>query len=133
MALEGGCETAGGSGSASGSASPEGSADARAAADGGAGQYTFLIRPAELVHLVPALRLHIASTHPTRFDIIEAAWRAAASLGIPQRLWGDACVALGRYNAALAIAVVTSKPTTYFTSSPPAYLPEWWPDTASAP
>jgi replication initiation protein RepC len=43
-------------------------------------------------------------------------------MGIPQFIWGDACLALGREQAAAAVAIVSAKPQTHFRRSAGAYF-----------
>lgn len=37
-------------------------------------------------------------------------------------LWGEACLALGRAEAAIAVAIVSAKPVGHFRTSPGEYL-----------
>ena len=39
-------------------------------------------------------------------------------LGVSKSLWGDACQAMGREQAAIAIAIVSAKPAEHFRTSP---------------
>jgi len=43
-------------------------------------------------------------------------------LGVSKSLWGEACVAMGREEAAIALAIVSSKPAAHFTSSAGGYF-----------
>jgi replication initiation protein RepC len=43
-------------------------------------------------------------------------------LGVSKSLWGEACIAMGRETAAIALSIVSAKPTTHFRSSPGGYF-----------
>ena len=43
-------------------------------------------------------------------------------LGISKFIWGDACITMGREQAAIAIAIVSTKPLGHFRGSPGAYF-----------
>lgn len=88
--------------------------------DDGAGP---AISPAELAHLVPKLRHCLATSRPGWDDIHAGAARLAQHLGIPPRLYGETCGALGRHRAAMAIAIISTKPDDHFhTAAPGGYL-----------
>ena len=76
----------------------------------------------ELMHLAPRLRNYLKSARPAWPEIVEAADWLRGELGVSQSLWGDACVAMGREQAAIAIAIVSAKPTEHFRSTPGGYF-----------
>ena len=78
---------------------------------------------AQLLDLIPLLARYILTSSPTWRDIVDAAgtWLRPA-LGISLSLWGDACRIMGREHAALALALVMTKETGHFRSSPAAYF-----------
>ena len=76
----------------------------------------------ELVRLAPRLKPYLATPCPTWPDIIEAADWLRHDLGVSQPLWGDACLAMGREQAAIALAIVSAKPAEHFTSTPGGYF-----------
>jgi replication initiation protein RepC len=41
---------------------------------------------------------------------------------VSKSLWGEACIALGRERAAIAIAIISAKPETHFRSTPGGYF-----------
>src|SRR4051812_32572414 len=43
-------------------------------------------------------------------------------LGVSKPLWGEACLAMGREEAAIAVAIVSAKPADHFRSSPGGYF-----------
>jgi replication initiation protein RepC len=43
-------------------------------------------------------------------------------LGVSQRLWGEACLVLGRSVAAVALAIVSTKPREHFTRGAGGYF-----------
>jgi replication initiation protein RepC len=43
-------------------------------------------------------------------------------LGISRPLWGEACVAMGRECAAVAVALVSARPAEHFRTSPGGYF-----------
>jgi hypothetical protein len=43
-------------------------------------------------------------------------------LGVSKSLWGEACIAMGREQAAIAIAIVSAKPAEHFRSTPGGYF-----------
>lgn len=80
------------------------------------------LTPDELVRLAPRLRPYLARPSPHWPDVVEAADWLRHDLGISQPLWGEACLALGREQAAIALAIVSAKPAGHFRSSPGGYF-----------
>ena len=60
--------------------------------------------------LVPRLKPYIRDNSPRWPEIVEAADWLRDELGISKSIWGDACLAMGREQAAIAVAVVSSTP-----------------------
>jgi replication initiation protein RepC len=67
------------------------------------------ISPWFILKVSPALKPYIVSAKPTWADIIEAADWVRGDLGISRYAWIEACMTMGRYNAATAIAVIAAK------------------------
>ena len=80
------------------------------------------ILPEELVRLAPRLRPYLPTSSPAWPDIVDAADWLRHDLGVSKSLWGDACLAMGREQAAIALAIVSAKPAEHFTSSPGGYF-----------
>lgn len=76
----------------------------------------------ELVRLAPRLRPYLRSASPSWPEIVEAADWLRHDLGVSKPLWGEACVTMGREQAALALALVSAKPAAHFTASPGGYF-----------
>ena len=54
--------------------------------------------------------------------IVDAADWLRGELGVSKSLWGEACLAMGREEAAIAIAIVSAKPAEHFRSTPGGYF-----------
>ena len=67
------------------------------------------IRPDELPRLTPKLKAYLQRPNPAWPDIIDAADWLRHDLGVSKSLWGDACLAMGRELAAVALAIVSTK------------------------
>jgi replication initiation protein RepC len=80
------------------------------------------INTEELVRLAPRLRSYLRTSAPAWPDIVEAADWLRHDLGVSKPLWGEACMAMGREKAAIALAIVSAKPAEHFTSSPGCYF-----------
>lgn len=80
------------------------------------------IKPDELVRLAPCLKPYLPTSSPAWPDIVEAADWLRHDLGVSKPLWGDACLAMGREHAAIALAIVSAKPAGHFTSTPGGYF-----------
>ena len=80
------------------------------------------IKTDELVRLAPRLRPYLRTSSPAWPDIVEAADWLRHDLGVSKPLWGDACLAMGREKAAIALAIVSAKPPDHFTASPGSYF-----------
>jgi len=78
--------------------------------------------PAELLVLAPRLRSYLKTPSPAWPEIVEAADWLRSELGVSKPLWGDACVAMGREQAAIAVAIVSAKPAEHFRSTPGGYF-----------
>jgi replication initiation protein RepC len=76
----------------------------------------------ELVRMAPRLKPYLRSSAPAWPDIVDAADWLRHDLGVSKSLWGEACVAMGREEAAIALAIVSAKPAAHFTSSPGGYF-----------
>ena len=53
---------------------------------------------------------------------MDAADWLRGELGVSKSLWGEACLAMGREEAAIAVAIVSAKPAGHFRSSPGGYF-----------
>lgn len=80
------------------------------------------ITPDELARLAPRLKPYLAKGSPTWPEIVEAADWLRHDLGVSKPLWGEACVAMGREQAAIALAIVSTKPAGYFRGSAGGYF-----------
>ena len=80
------------------------------------------IRPDELPRLTPRLKLYLRRANPTWPDIIDAADWLRHDLGVSKSLWGDACLAMGRELAAVALAIVSTKEAEHFQTTPGGYF-----------
>lgn len=76
----------------------------------------------DLVGMAPRLRPYLTTGSPAWPDIIDAADWLRHDLGVSKSLWGDACLAMGREQAAIALAIVSMKPASHFTSTPGGYF-----------
>ena len=83
----------------------------------------FRLKVAQLIDLAPKLGRCIFRENPTMTDIVEAAatW-LRPELGVSPSLWGEACRIMGRETAALALAIVSTKPDGHFRSGPGGYF-----------
>lgn len=78
--------------------------------------------PVELIKLAPRLNPYLRDALPKWPEIIEAADWLRDELGISKSIWGEACLTMGREQAAIAVAVVSAKPRGHFRRSPGAYF-----------
>jgi replication initiation protein RepC len=76
----------------------------------------------ELTRLAPRLRIYLKSPRPAWPEIVDAADRLRGELGVSKWLWDEACVAMSREQAAIAIAIVSAKPAAHFRSTPGGYF-----------
>lgn len=83
----------------------------------------FRLKADQLLDLAPRLAAHVLSETPTWRDIVDAAGQGLRlELGVSASLWGEACRAMGRDQAALALAIVSTKPTGHFTRGAGGYF-----------
>ena len=80
------------------------------------------IAPDELVRLAPKLKPYLRRPDPAWPDIVDAADWLRHDLGVSKSLWGDACLAMGRELAAVALAIVSTKDPGHFTGTPGGYF-----------
>jgi replication initiation protein RepC len=82
------------------------------------------VTPGTLVELAPRLTPYIpARTRDMDWPaIVDAAQYLSAEMGINGTLWARACQLMGREYAAVAIAVVSTRPDGHFTSGPGGYF-----------
>lgn len=78
--------------------------------------------PDELLRLTPRLKPYLRSASPSWPEIVDAADWLRHDLGVSKPLWGEACLAMGREQAAVALAIVSAKPAEHFRSSPGGYF-----------
>jgi len=76
----------------------------------------------ELVRLAPRLRTYLTTPAPAWPAVVDAADWLRGELGVSKSLWGEACLAMGREEAAIAVAIVSAKPAGHFRSSPGGYF-----------
>ena len=81
------------------------------------------VHPGELLQLAPRLAEHVAQDYPDWADIVNAAGEGLRhELGVSQALWGEACLGIGRPLAAVALAIVSTKPRAHFTRGAGGYF-----------
>ena len=80
------------------------------------------LNPDELAQLAPRLRPYLRTSAPSWRDIVDAADWLRHDLGVSKSLWGEACLAMGREAAAVALAIVSAKPAEHFRSTPGGYF-----------
>ena len=78
--------------------------------------------PTDTLRQAPRLRPYLTIPTPTWPAVVDAADRLRGELGVSKSLWGEACLAMGREEAAIAVAIVSAKPTSHFRSSPGGYF-----------
>jgi replication initiation protein RepC len=83
----------------------------------------FKIKPEQLLDLAPRLAAYVQSTSPNWADIVTAAGQwLRHDLDVSLPLWGEACRTMGREQAALALAIVSTKPEGHFTRGAGGYF-----------
>jgi replication initiation protein RepC len=80
------------------------------------------LAPDELVRLAPRLKSYLRSPDPAWPDVVDAAAFLRSDLGVSKSLWGEACLAMGRERAAIAIAIVSTKDPAHFRTSAGGYF-----------
>ena len=80
------------------------------------------IVPEELVRLAPKLRPYLEQSSPTWRELVDAADWLRHDLGVSRSLWGEACLAMGRELAAVALAIVSAKEPGHFRTTPGGYF-----------
>ena len=80
------------------------------------------LHPDELVRLAPRLRLYLRRPNPTWPEVVDAADWLRHDLDVSKPLWGEACLAMGREQAAIALAVVSTKDPAHFRTTAGGYF-----------
>jgi replication initiation protein RepC len=80
------------------------------------------LRPEELLLLAPRLKGYVRAFDPTWSDIVDAAYGMRHELDISKTSWAEACDAMGREMAAIAVAIVSTKDPNYFTRTAGHYF-----------
>jgi replication initiation protein RepC len=80
------------------------------------------LHPDELVRLAPRLKLYLRRPNPTWPELVDAADWLRHELDVSRPLWGEACLAMGREQAAIALAVVSTKDPAHFRTTPGGYF-----------
>jgi replication initiation protein RepC len=80
------------------------------------------LHPDELVRLAPRLMDYLRESDPTWPDLIDAAGLLRSELDVSKSLWGEACLAMGREKATIAIAIVSTKDLGHFRTTPGGYF-----------
>jgi replication initiation protein RepC len=78
------------------------------------------VMPKLVLSVSPALKPYLFTASPGWAEIVEAADGLRQQLGISRSAWIDACQAMGRYQAATAVALIAAKGVTI--RSPGGYL-----------
>jgi replication initiation protein RepC len=80
------------------------------------------IKPAELVDLAPRLAQYIPHGTLTWSHVLNAADWLRGELGVSRSLWAEACNTMGRDQAAVAMAIVSTKSEGHFSRSAGGYF-----------
>ena len=80
--------------------------------------------PRQLLELAPRLAPYVPPhSRDYSFEtIVEAAFWLSGEMGINHSLWARACQVMGRETAAVALAIVSTRPAGHFTSGPGGYF-----------
>ena len=63
----------------------------------------------KLVRLAPQLMSYLSRPDPTWPEIVDAAAFLRSDLDVPKPLWGEACLTMGRGQAVIAIAIISTR------------------------
>jgi len=80
------------------------------------------LHPDELVRLAPRLKLYLRQPDPNWPEIVDAAAFLRSDLDVSKSLWGEACLAMGREQAAIAVAIVSTKDPEHFRTTAGGYF-----------
>jgi replication initiation protein RepC len=80
------------------------------------------VTPDEVVRLMPKLKPYLERPSPTWPELVDAADWLRHELGVSQSLWGEACLAMGRERAAVALAIVSTKEAGHFRTTAGGYF-----------
>jgi replication initiation protein RepC len=80
------------------------------------------LRPDELIRLAPRLKHYLLRPDPGWPEVVDAASFLRADLDVSKSLWGEACLAMGRERAAVAIAIVSAKDPAHFRTTAGGYF-----------
>jgi replication initiation protein RepC len=80
------------------------------------------LHPDELVRLAPRLKPYLRQPNPTWPEIVDSPPRLRHDLDVSKPLWGEACLAMGREQAAVAIAIVSTKDPAHFRTTAGGYF-----------
>jgi replication initiation protein RepC len=80
------------------------------------------LAPDELVRLAPKLKSYLHTPDPAWPDVVDAAAFLRSDLGVSKSLWGEACAAMGREKAVIAIAIVSTKDPAHFRTTAGGYF-----------
>jgi replication initiation protein RepC len=80
------------------------------------------LHPDELVRLAPRLNPYLRCSDPTWPEVVDAAALLRSDLDVSKSLWGEACLAMGREQAAIAIAIVSTKDPEHFRTTAGGYF-----------
>jgi replication initiation protein RepC len=80
------------------------------------------VTPAELVDLAPRLAQYVPHGTVTWPLVLDAADWLRGELGVSRSLWAEACQSMGRDEAVLAIAIVSTKSAAHFSRSAGGYF-----------
>ena len=65
---------------------------------------------------------YLPRPNPTWPEVVDAADWLRHDLDVSKPLWGEACLAMGREQAAIALAVVSTKDPAHFRTTPGGYF-----------
>jgi replication initiation protein RepC len=80
------------------------------------------VKAAELIDLAPRLGQYVRPGPVTWNHVLDATDWLRGELGISRSLWAEACQSMGRDEAALALAIVSTKAETHFSRSAGGYF-----------
>ena len=80
------------------------------------------VKATELIDLAPRLAQYVRPGPVKWSDVLDAADYLRGELGVSRHLWGEACQSMGRDAAAVAMAIVSTKPEAHFTRSAGGYF-----------